>query len=128
VGADVRSRSAFPVLRRSPLGWWALLLLVGSCLNPQPDSFPQADDEHGARQNNPLDANGTTAVVDQPPSAAANGTPVPSASEAAPQAQAPLAPMSPPAAAQPQGGDFDAGAPPPDAGEPDANFPANNAF
>jgi hypothetical protein len=106
-----------------------LLLLVGSCLNPQPDSFPQgaADNAPASQPSNPRDANGTTAVVDQPPRAPASGTPGPSANEAAPQAQAPLAPMSP-AGAQPEGGDFDAGVPPPDAGEPDANLPANNAL
>jgi hypothetical protein len=104
------------------------LLLVGSCLNPQPDSFPQADDEHGARQNNPLDANGTTAVVDQPPQRRCERHAGALRQRSRAQAQAPLAPMSPPAAAQPQGGDFDAGRSPPDAGRPDANFPANNAF
>jgi hypothetical protein len=113
VALFVRPRSFLARLRPTRLaGWWLPLLLVGSCLNPQPDPFPQAD-------------NGIDATPSADPDRASQGVGVMSAPPATPLAPAPQAPGSPgannnPTSAAPSAEapaeDVDAGAPPPDAG------------
>jgi hypothetical protein len=93
-------------------GWWLPLLLVGSCLNPQPDPFPQAD-------------NGVDALPESSTDRASEGVDVVVAPPAMPIAPVPQLPASPgansnPSAAAPSAEapaeDADAGAPPLDAG------------
>jgi hypothetical protein len=124
-------RSPNPSPRRRPRSGWALpwlllagSVLAGSCLNPQPDPFPQAAPESTAP---PTDANRQStgpranlneqpqspgSTPEQRPAADMSATP-PSALEPAPE---------PPALVDPNA---DAGAPPADAGLPDAATPAN---
>lgn len=115
----MRVPSAPDCCRRRPhLGWWALLLLAGSCLNPQPDPFPQASksagpSESGAANTVPVDA----PPVMQPKNPIVTGTPAPAGGEGNGTAAAQSAP--PPRAneaAPDAGAPADAGA---DAAPPD---------
>ncbi len=110
----MRPRSFLSRLRPTRLaGWWLPLLLVGSCLNPQPDPFPQADNGVDSLPGSGPD-----------PERASEGVDVAVAPPATPTAPAPQNAASPganrdPAAAAPSeeapAEDADAGAPP-DAG------------
>ena len=125
MAANVRHRLAsLLALLRSPLAGCALLL-VGSCLNPQPDPYPQAaGDTPSTAQTAPYNPNaGSTSASDQA-GGGMNAAVTPTANSGAPMAQTP-----PPAAApnaQPGGaGEADAGVVEPDGGEPDAAPAAN---
>jgi hypothetical protein len=122
----VRPRPVFPfALLRSPLVWCALLL-VGSCLNPQPDPFPQAaGSTPGGERNGPNDSN---AFAGDQPGPSVESAPSPTAAAGAPESQPP-APQSAPAPVAPgAGAERDAGVPEPDGGQPDAATPVNDAF
>ncbi|MEO8182556.1 MAG: hypothetical protein ABI895_27305 [Deltaproteobacteria bacterium] len=119
----VRARLASLLgLRRRLVAGSVALLCAGSCLNPQPDPFPQRAGSSPAEG----DSNASMDGVEQAQPGAATAAPprpVNSGSEGTPAIMA--APPSAPPPAQPGGGQ-DAGAPPPvDGGAPDANPPAN---
>jgi hypothetical protein len=124
VASNVRHRLASPLVRlRSPLAG-CVLLLIGSCLNPQPDPYPQAaDNPPSASQAAPGNPNDSSAIGAQS-GAGTNDAVMPSASSGAPPSQTPPQPAAP--AAQPGGAsEPDAGVIEPDGGEPDAAPPAN---
>lgn len=115
-GAPVRPGSSLPRPRPFRFAGWSLLLslLAGSCLNPQPDPFPQAQEATpDARQGNPLP------VTDTAPPGGQNDL---GAAPLAPEPERPAqAPSSPPAGNQnaaeaPPADTADAGAPSTDAG------------
>jgi hypothetical protein len=106
---------SLPALRRRLLGWSALLLCAGGCLNPQPDPFPQSNPAAPAADTAPAGSNDASNHP-QPPPARATQAPPQSNLNGSPEAAAPPEPATPAA----PGADLDAGAAP-DAEAPDAN-------
>jgi len=125
----VRPRPASPLaLLRSPLVWWALLL-VGSCLNPQPDPFPQAaGTAPGADRNAPSNPNGNDTFAGDESGATMSTAPAPAAGSGTPEVQTAPVPVALPPAAPGASGELDAGVPEPDGGQPDAAPAVNDAF
>lgn len=104
----------WPDSSRCAGGWLLSVLLAGSCLNPQPDPFPQADESAPQRQGPP--AVDMAAVAED---GAGNTVPLAPEPEPTPGEQLPRpaagpgsSPAGGPALAPPE----DAGAPPSDAG------------
>lgn len=112
---SVRLRSSLPRHHSSRFaGWWLLpLLLAGSCLNPQPDPFPQADDSSDARQGGPEVA-GASSTETGPVSSAPLAPPAPEPGSSPPATPA-ANPTDSAVEAPPAEDEADAGAPP-DAG------------
>jgi hypothetical protein len=97
----------------------AAILLALSCLNPQPDDFPQSAGAPPATESAP-----TKGPADVRPAGNADHAPAPQA-PAGGGAATPAAPSSNEPANSPGADlDADAGAPVPDAGAPDGGAPA----